>query len=163
MRCPKCFHDDTKVLESRLSHDGRSIRRRRCCLKCNYRFTTYEKEEEFIFQIKKKDGRLEPYIREKALKSVQVACQKRPVTIEDMEALLLNMERKLQDEGSRVVLSQRIGDLIMEVLHTLDKVAYVRFASVYKEFKDTDEFMAELTALREKAAQAVQNRMVDQS
>ena len=152
MKCPKCFYEDTKVLESRLNQDGRSIRRRRSCLKCNYRFTTYEKEEEFIFQVKKKEGHIEPYLREKAFKSIQTACQKRPVTIEDIDALLLNIERKLQDEGDRTIPTTRIGDLILESLHSLDKVAYVRFASVYKDFKDTDEFMAALTILKTKTA-----------
>jgi transcriptional repressor NrdR len=135
------------VLESRLSHEGRSIRRRRMCLKCNERFTTYEKEEEFVFQIRKKDGTIEPYQREKAQRAIQIACQKRPITLDDIEILMSRIERRIQEEGTRTVPSQRIGDMIMESLRGLDKVAYVRFASVYKDFQDPAEFMSELKYL----------------
>ena len=158
MKCPQCFHGETKVLDSRLSHEGKSIRRRRCCIKCNYRFTTYEKEEEFVFQIQKRDGRPQPYQREKALQSIQVACQKRPVTIEDIETLLLRVERKIQEEGKRLVPSSRLGDLIIKLLYSLDKVAYIRFASVYKDFKDTDEFLTELNAIKKSTAEALSNK-----
>lgn len=91
---------------------------------------------------------MEPYLREKAMRSIQIACQKRPIAVEEIENLLITVERKVQEEGKRTVPSRKLGDLIMESLHTLDKVAYVRFASVYKDFKDTDEFMAELNALK---------------
>lgn len=148
MRCPECGHEDTRVLESRLSHEGRSVRRRRNCPDCGYRFTTYEREEEFFFQIRKRDGRVEPYIRDKAMRSLQVASQKRPITIDQLEGLLAKIERKIQDDGGdRVVPSEKFGALILERLNELDKVAYVRFASVYKDFKDTDEFMRELVAI----------------
>lgn len=147
MRCPECGHEDTRVLESRLSHEGRSVRRRRNCPDCGYRFTTYEREEEFFFQIRKRDGRVEPYIRDKAMRSLQVASQKRPITIDQLEGLLAKIERKIQDDGDRVVSSEKLGALILERLNELDKVAYVRFASVYKDFKDTDEFMRELVAI----------------
>lgn len=144
MRCPECGHEDTRVLESRLSHEGRSVRRRRNCPDCNYRFTTYEREEDFVFQIKKRDGRIEAYTRDKALRSLQVACQKRPVTIDQLENMLAKIERTIQDEGDRVVPSEKLGAMILDRLTELDKVAYVRFASVYKDFKDTDQFLREL-------------------
>jgi transcriptional repressor NrdR len=147
VRCPGCGHDDTRVLESRLSHEGRSVRRRRSCPECNFRFTTYEQEEAFVFQIKKRDGRIEPYHREKALRSIQVACQKRPVSIEQIEGLLAKIERGIQDTGERVVHSEKLGGLVLEALADLDKVAYVRFASVYKDFRDTEQFMRELNAI----------------
>lgn len=148
MRCPGCGHEDTRVLESRLSHEGRSVRRRRSCPDCNYRFTTYEQEEAFVFQIKKRDGRVEAYIPEKALRSIQVACQKRPVTIDQIENMLARIERNIQDAGERVVASEKLGGMILEALTALDKVAYVRFASVYKDFKDTEQFMRELSAIQ---------------
>lgn len=147
MHCPVCNFDDTKVLESRLSDGGRSVRRRRSCVSCNHRFTTYEKEEIFAFSIIKKDGRIEPYIREKAFRAIQTACQKRPITYEQIDSLLVKLERAVQETGERTIPSQRIGDLIMESLHGLDKVAYVRFASVYKDFKDPIEFLNEIRGL----------------
>lgn len=148
MRCPQCHNEDTKVLESRMNNDGRSVRRRRSCVQCNYRFTTYEKEEEFVFQIRKRDGRVEPYQRDKAARSIQLACQKRPVTIDQIEDLLLRLERKIQEDGERVIPSQKLGEMILESLHEMDKVAYVRFASVYKDFQDPQQFMNELKSLR---------------
>ncbi|MEI6832535.1 MAG: transcriptional regulator NrdR [bacterium] len=148
MRCPGCGHEDTRVLESRLSYEGRAVRRRRSCPECNYRFTTYEQEEAFVFQIKKRDGRVESYHREKALRSIQVACQKRPVTIDQIESLLGRIERNIQDAGERVVASEKLGGMVLEALTVLDKVAYVRFASVYKDFKDTEQFMRELNAIQ---------------
>jgi transcriptional repressor NrdR len=135
-------------LESRLSYEGRAVRRRRSCPECNYRFTTYEQEEAFVFQIKKRDGRVESYHREKALRSIQVACQKRPVTIDQIESLLGRIERNIQDAGERVVASEKLGGMVLEALTVLDKVAYVRFASVYKDFKDTEQFMRELNAIQ---------------
>lgn len=148
MRCPKCAYDDTKVLESRLSHEGRAVRRRRSCIQCNYRFTTYEKEEIFAFSVQKKDGRVEPFSRDKVMRSIQTACQKRPVTYEQMDSVVTAMERSIQESGERTVPTQKIGDLIMQNLYRLDKVAYVRFASVYKDFKDPSEFMNEIESLQ---------------
>jgi transcriptional repressor NrdR len=148
LRCPKCHVADTKVLESRLSADGSLVRRRRACLECPHRFTTYEKAEELAFQVQKKDGRFEPYDRDKALRSIRVACQKRPITIDEIENLLNAVEKSIQDEGERTVISRRLGDLIMEGLRKLDHVAYVRFASVYKEFHTPEEFVAELKSLK---------------
>ena len=147
MKCPQCGHEDTKVLESRMSLEGRSVRRRRSCPNCSYRFTTYEKEEEFVFHIQKKDGRVEPYHRAKLTRSIQVACQKRPVTPDDIDNLILKIERKIQDEGLRTVTSQHLGSLVLAHLNEVDKVAYVRFASVYKEFKDPQEFVSELQSM----------------
>jgi transcriptional repressor NrdR len=123
------------------------VRRRRTCSHCNYRFTTYEYEEDFVFQIRKRDSRIEPYIRDKAKRSLQVACQKRPISNEQIENLLARIERQIQDAGERVVESEKLGGLILLGLHGLDKVAYVRFASVYKDFKDTDEFLRELQSI----------------
>lgn len=147
MRCQKCGFEDTKVLESRLSDGGRSVRRRRSCVACNHRFTTYEKEEDFVFSVVKKDARIEPYQREKLFRSIQTACQKRPISYEQIDALIARLERGIQEAGERTVPTQRLGDLVMESLHDLDKVAYVRFASVYKDFKDPAEFMHEIKGL----------------
>lgn len=149
MICPTCGFEDTKVIESRMSHEGRSVRRRRSCTKCNYRFTTYEKEEELQLQVMKKDGRFEPYSRDKILRSVQIACQKRPITIERIDAIVDGIEKALQDDGQRTISSNKVGDLIMNQLRMTDHVAYVRFASVYKDFKDPEQFMRELRALQD--------------
>lgn len=147
MKCPVCNFADTKVLESRLCLDGRSIRRRRQCGECNYRFTTYEKEEAIAFQIRKRDGRLESYVREKALRSLQIACRKRDITLEQLEIMLYRIERAIQEIGDRTIPSARLGDMMLSALNEMDKVAYVRFASVYKDFKDPEEFMSELQSL----------------
>ena len=140
MKCLKCGYIETKVLESRLTTDGRSIRRRRLCRGCDFRFTTYEKEEMVEIHVKKRAGHVQPYQREKALRSIQIACQKRNVRIEEMEFMLRRVESRLQEIGERVLTSRQLGDLIMEGLIDLDSVAYVRFASVYKDFKDPQEF-----------------------
>ncbi len=142
MKCPKCGYEDTKVLESRLSNEGRAVRRRRNCIQCNHRFTTYEKEELFAFSVVKKDGRIEPFIKEKSFRAIQTACQKRPI--------IHRVERTIQEESERNVPSTRIGDLIMQELYNIDKVAYVRFASVYKDFKDPSEFTKEISSLEKK-------------
>jgi transcriptional repressor NrdR len=131
-----------------MSVDGRAMRRRRECRNCDYRFTTYEKEEELVFYIRKKEGHAEPYHRDKALRSIQVACQKRPVKVEEMEFMLSQMERKIIEAGEKTIPSSRLGDLIMEELHSLDPVAYIRFASVYKDFKNPSEFLEILNSLR---------------
>lgn len=144
MHCPKCNHESTKVLESRLSTEGASVRRRRECLSCHHRFTTYEKEEGFVFQILKRDKSTVPYDRNKAFKSIQIACRKRPVSLNEIEELLTNVEKRIQDLGERTLQSQKLGELILESLIKLDKIAYVRFASVYKDFQGIDEFMNEI-------------------
>ena len=141
MRCMKCGSEETKVLESRLSNDRRSIRRRRVCRHCDRRYTTYEQEEVFVFHIKKKNGRIESFQKGKALRSIQVACQKRNTSIEEIEFMLGKVELSLQETGERIIPSSRVGQLIMENLYELDKVAYVRFTSVYKDFKDPSEFL----------------------
>lgn len=147
MKCPRCAHSDTKVLESRLSQEGYSVRRRRNCLGCHYRFTTYEKEEELTFQVRKKDGRFEEFTRGKIISAITTACRKRLIPIDQIESLVSSVEFKLREEGDRVVSSSRIGDLVMESLKQTDHVAYVRFASIYKDFKDPEEFMRELQTL----------------
>lgn len=147
MKCILCGYEDTKVLESRLANDGKSVRRRRICRHCDHRFTTYEKEETLEIHIKKKDGHVQPYQREKALRSIQIACQKRKIKIEDIEFMLRKVEAKLQELGERIVTSRQLGDLIMAGLSTLDQVAYVRFASVYKDFTDPNEFATILKSL----------------
>lgn len=150
LKCARCGFDDTKVLESRLSSDGRSIRRRRQCRQCDARITTYEKEETQLFYIRKKDGRLEPYDRDKVLRSIQIACRKRDIRLEQMEFLLARVEAVLAESGERIVSSRRLGELILEGLGELDAVAYVRFASVYQDFKDPIEFYSILRSLRDK-------------
>jgi len=147
MKCSLCGFEETKVLESRLAHEGKHIRRRRACRHCDYRFTTYEKEEIFVFHVKKKSGHLEIYQREKVLRSIQVACQKRPIRPEELDFAVAYLEKQVQDIGERIVTSRQLGDLIMERLHELDLVAYVRFASVYKDFKDTNEFYTTIKSL----------------
>jgi transcriptional repressor NrdR len=153
MFCPTCGHEDTKVLESRLSHEGRSIRRRRSCQNCNYRFTTYEKEEDFVFQVQKRDGRFETYTRDKALNSVEIACQKRLVSREQLESVIDRIERALQEDGERIVMSSKIGDMIMTELQRIDHVAYVRFASVYMDFKNPEQFVLALKQLGNSCSQ----------
>ena len=151
MKCPSCSFENTKVLESRLSHEGSSVRRRRECIECHHRFTTYEKEEGFVFQIMKRDKSVVPYERVKAFTSVQIACRKRPVSINEIEELLANIEKTVQESGQRTVPSTQLGDMILSGLYTLDKVAYIRFASVYKDFQNPLQFLQELNTLLEKS------------
>lgn len=148
MKCPKCDYLDTKVLESRVSVDGRSIRRRRACLKCHHRFTTYEKEEELILQVKKKDGSFDEFSREKIIRAITMACRKRQISMDQIEAMVTAIEAQLRSEGDRVIQSSKIGDLVMKKLRQTDHVAYVRFASIYKDFKDPEEFVRELRGLK---------------
>lgn len=157
MRCPKCQHDDTKVLESRVAQDGQSIRRRRECRECDYRFTTYENIEVFVLQVRKRSGQLEPYHREKAVRSVQIACQKRPVSADKLESMLISIERTLEEQAIKIIDSKTLGQLILEGLGDLDKVAYIRFASVYKDFSDPIEFSEILKAMEKKSLAAAQN------
>ncbi len=149
MRCPKCKYDDTKVLESRAAFDGQSIRRRRECRECDYRFTTYENLEEFVLQVRKRLGHIEPYSREKAIRSIQIACQKRPIPVDKLESMLTSIERTLEEQGIKIVESKILGQKILESLGELDQVAYVRFASVYKDFSDPNEFLEVLTSIIE--------------
>ena len=149
--CPKCKHDDTKVLESRVAQDGQSIRRRRECRECEYRFTTYENIEVFVLQVQKRSGHLEPYHREKAVRSVQIACQKRPVSPEKLESMLISIEQALEEKSIKIIDSKTLGHYILEGLGNLDKVAYIRFASVYKDFSDPLEFSDFLKSMEKKS------------
>jgi transcriptional repressor NrdR len=147
MKCPYCGYADTKVIDSRLGKDGNNIRRRRECMECERRFTTYERVEEILPLVVKKDGRRQPFERLKVIAGIQRACEKRPVSIATIEKIVDELERQLQESGEREVESSRIGKAVMDALHDIDEVAYVRFASVYRQFKDINEFMAELTEI----------------
>jgi len=144
MKCPYCGYKDDKVVDSRATAEESAIRRRRECLKCGKRFTTYEYIEEVSLMVIKKDGRREPFDRKKVLSGIIKACEKRPVSIEKMEDIVVQIERAIQKKSNREVSASRIGELVMERLKVLDDVAYVRFASVYRQFKDVGQFMVEL-------------------
>ncbi len=146
MRCAKCKYEDTKVIDSRETNESREIRRRRECEKCGYRFTTFERIETANFHVVKKDGSRENYDREKLLRGIWKACEKRPVTQEQLEALLDTLEEKWATQG-REVTSRFVGEDVMEMLKNIDDVAYIRFASVYRHFKDLDSFKKELSKL----------------
>lgn len=147
MNCPFCSHIDTRVVDSRLGREGNSIRRRRECEKCSKRFTTYERVEEMLPLVVKKDGRREAFDRQKIVAGMQRACEKRPVPIAAIEQFVDRLEQSLQESGEKEIPSNRIGEAVMAALHEIDQVAYVRFASVYREFRDINEFMAELTEI----------------
>jgi transcriptional repressor NrdR len=140
MKCPFCSHSETQVVETRISEDGDSIRRRRQCASCEKRFTTYERADVSFPSIVKKDGRRIEYERAKLLASMKLALRKRPVSIEQVDGAVERIEEKLLLLGVRELPSARIGELVMRELKKLDKVAYVRFASVYRSFEDIDEF-----------------------
>jgi transcriptional repressor NrdR len=147
MRCPFCRDLDSKVIDSRVSKEGDVIRRRRRCLQCARRFTTYERAEEALPAVVKKDGRREPYDRGKVVGGVKRACEKRPVSVDTIEAVADRVGRLLLDQGAREVQSSLIGEAIMRELREIDTVAYVRFASVYRSFQDVGEFMREVQEL----------------
>lgn len=147
MRCPFCNHVDAKVVDSRSSKEGDSIRRRRECLKCAKRYTTYERIEEVAQMVIKKDGRREQFDRWKLKAGLLKAVEKRPVTLDQIEALIDEVERKLFSSSEREVSTIAVGEAVMEKLKTIDEVAYVRFASVYRQFKDLNEFMNELKTM----------------
>ena len=144
MKCPYCSKINNKVIDSRLSKDGRTIRRRRECIGCERRFTTYEKLDELLPMVIKKDGRREPFNREKIISGIKKACQKRPVSITDIEEFVDTLENHFQDIGKKEIESKEVGEKVINRLKEWDEVAYVRFASVYRQFKDIREFMAEL-------------------
>ena len=144
MKCPFCGKLENKVVDSRINLSGDITRRRRECLDCQGRFTTYERVEELLPMVVKKDGRTEAFEREKILSGLKKACQKRPFTASDLEELINEVEQKLQAMGVKEVSSRTIGEMLMDILRHKDKIAYVRFASVYREFKDVEEFVAEL-------------------
>ena len=147
MKCPFCGHPEDKVVDSRESKEGESIRRRRECLKCEKRFTTYERIDEIPYMVVKKDGRREKFDRQKVLAGLLRACEKRPVAIGKLEQIVNETEAYVVDSPERERRTSEIGEVIMGRLRRLDKVAYVRFASVYLDFKDVKEFMAELKDL----------------
>ena len=144
MRCPYCENPDTKVIDSRPTEEGHAIRRRRGCEKCGKRFTTYEKVEESIIMVIQKDGRREAFDRSKVLNGIIRACEKRPVSLAEMERVAYDIERGLNNLMEKEVESTFIGELVMEQLKELDEVAYVRFASVYRQFKDVNTFVKEI-------------------
>jgi transcriptional repressor NrdR len=147
MRCPFCAHDETKVVDSRTSESQDAIRRRRECLRCSERFTTYERREEMPLMVTKKDGATEPFDRAKLMRGLMVATTKRSVAVERLEALIDDVETELHNSFSYEIESRMLGDMVLKRLRELDKVAYVRFASVYKEFQDLDEFTRELNSI----------------
>ncbi len=147
MRCPFCGHVEDRVVDSRETQDGQVTRRRRECLACERRFTTYERIEEVLPAVVKKDGRREAFDRQKILHGLERACQKRPVSAEQIQGLLAAVERQLQESGEKEVPSRVIGEALMARLRELDPVAYVRFASVYRSFEDVGDFMSELAGL----------------
>jgi len=144
MKCPFCGYKEDKVVDSRSTGEESAIRRRRECLKCGKRFTTYEYVEESSLLVIKKDGRREAFDRKKVLAGIIRACEKRPVSVEKMENVVTQVEHAIQKKSDREVLASRIGELVMEKLKFIDDVAYVRFASVYRQFKDVGQFMVEL-------------------
>ena len=150
MKCPFCAEIDNKVIDSRLSKDGNVIRRRRECLVCTRRFTTYEHIEEIPIMIIKKDGRREVFSRDKLRAGLQKACQKRSISMNVIEEFVDELERDLRETGEKEIPSNILGERVMAKLHEIDDVAYVRFASVYREFKDVNDFVSELKSLLSK-------------
>ncbi len=147
MTCPFCAHKEDRVIDSRESKEGDVIRRRRECLKCNRRFTTYERSDEVPYMVVKRDGRREKFDRQKILEGLLKACEKRPVPMAKLAELVDEVESRLSDNPEREVSTTEIGELLMERLRTLDKIAYVRFASVYRDFQDVEAFLVELKDL----------------
>ena len=147
MKCPFCSHPEDKVVDSRTIKDGELIRRRRECLSCTKRFTTYERIEEVPLMVVKKDGRREPFDRSKIVIGILKACEKRPVGIEQIEDMVDGIEKSVNNSMEKEVSSETVGSMVMEELRHVDEVAYVRFASVYRQFKDIDEFMDVLKTL----------------
>ncbi len=150
MKCPFCSYEESKVIDSRPADDGERIRRRRECLKCSRRFTTHETVETIPIIVVKRDRSREPFDRNKLLGGMLRACEKRPVPLEEIEAVVTEIEKKLQNSLDREITSQAIGEFAMDSLKNIDEVAYVRFASVYRQFKDINTFMEELNKLLSK-------------
>lgn len=149
MKCPFCSSFDNKVIDSRINQTGDITRRRRECLNCEGRYTTYERVEVILPMVVKKDGRREAFSRDKIFSGIQKACQKRPITTAQIEKLVSELEKKLSTYAGKEIPAETIGKLLMHALRELDKVAYVRFASVYREFKDVDDFVADLRDFEE--------------
>lgn len=150
MKCPYCGFEENRVIDSRASKDGQSVRRRRECLQCKKRFTTYEYVEKTPLLVIKRDGRREPYTRDKLIEGIRTACRKRPVSNEIINRIIEDVERKLFAKESDEVESKVIGEIVMEHLKEVDEISYVRFASVYRQFKDMNEFIDELNSLLKK-------------
>ncbi|MEN8701259.1 transcriptional regulator NrdR [Bacillus infantis] len=150
MKCPSCQNNNTRVLDSRPVDDGRSIRRRRECEKCSYRFTTFEKVEEIPLIVVKKEGTREEFSRDKILRGLIRACEKRPVALRELEEVTSEVEKELRSQGVSEIKSEFIGEMVMDRLAKIDEVAYVRFASVYRQFKDINVFIDELKELIKK-------------
>jgi len=161
MKCPFCNHLENRVLDSRISREGDLTRRRRECFKCSKRFTTYERIEEIVPWVVKKDGRREAFNHIKITSGIKRACEKRPISVKKIEELISEIERYFQDSGEREIKSDEIGNLVMAKLKELDEVAYVRFASVYREFKDISEFVTELKNLKDDVKQPVKDQPID--
>ena len=159
MKCPFCGFENDKVVDSRESKEADSIRRRRECLKCEKRFTTYERIDEIPYMVVKKDGRREAFDRKKIVEVLKTACQKRPVGSEQIEELVTGVERSLQELGEKEIRTNLIGERVMERLRALDPVAFVRFASVYRAFQDVGEFMSELQGLARREPPAASGEM----
>ncbi len=151
MKCPQCHFAETKVVDSRLVGEGESIRRRRECLQCSQRFTTYEHIEQVPLMVIKRDARRQPFDRERIVAGLVKACQKRPVSVDQMERIAQDIERDIQKKFDREVSAKDIGEMVMERLALLDEVAYVRFASVYRQFRDVSQFMSELKGIIHKS------------
>jgi transcriptional repressor NrdR len=147
MKCPFCGHLESSVVDSRISATGELIRRRRSCERCQRRFTTYERVDEILPSVVKKDGRRERFERDKLIRGLRIACNKRPVSVEQLEAIADAVERDIQERGEKEIASSAIGEQVMARLREADEIAYVRFASVYRSFRDIDEFLSELGKL----------------
>jgi transcriptional repressor NrdR len=147
LRCPYCQENHDRVIDSRTAKEGDVIRRRRECEACNRRFTTYERVEEIMPLLVKKDGSREPYDRQKIVSGLQKACEKRPISAQTIQEIADRIEHEIQEKGTREVETREVGEAVMRELRTLDGVAYVRFASVYRDFRDLDEFMTTLRDL----------------
>ncbi len=147
MKCPKCANDDSKVLDSRPTNDGLAIRRRRECIKCEFRFSTHEEMEILDLTVVKRDGKKEPYMREKIESGIRKAFEKRPLSRDDFHALISGIEQDIQKLGKGEITSKEIGNIVMRKIKSRDQVAYIRFASVYRQFADVDEFVREAKKL----------------
>jgi transcriptional repressor NrdR len=158
MRCPYCSSTDNRVVDSRVSREGRAVRRRRECTSCQRRFTTYEYIEERPIIVRKRDGATERYDRRKVIQSIEIPCVKRPISPEEIESMVDDVEDELARRGEDGIDSRLIGQLVMDRLKMLDHVAYVRFASVYRNFQDLEEFYEELRDLSARRARAALNR-----
>lgn len=150
MKCPSCKYNGTRVIDSRPVDEGRAIRRRRECESCSYRFTTFERVEEYPLIVIKKEGTREEFSRDKILRGLLRACEKRPVSLDQLESITTDIERELRNLGISEVKSEDIGEMVMDKLAKIDEVAYVRFASVYRQFKDINVFIEELKEILKK-------------